>query len=452
MKTRSFVAAAAFAFATSSAFAADGDLDPTFGTDAGYTYLGLTGLNFQLPMRTTVLADGRILTCGGFATSSSQTDFIVAMLTPDGQLDTSFNFNGQVDVDFSGGDDICNAVLVQQDGKILLIGASTATTGTASSDFAVARLNADGTLDTTFGGGSGRVTIGFDLGDTNTDVAAMAVLQPDNKIVVGGIVATVGGFDFAATRLRQDGSRDTSFGSAGRVTVDFNSDAGSLDQADSVLLDNQGRIILTGIASVNGAADFALARLLPNGSLDVNFNGDGKATIPFDLGNSNIDLSYRSILTHDQKIVMVGGADAGSGTTQNNDVAIARILPNGSLDTSFGNAGRTVISFDLVPNANDIATSVVESANGALIVGGIASIDNVGSSAGFTLRLTPDGVLDDGYGIFGKETYMFGSPTFILADTAMQGTQLIVTGFSGVGGDIAAGRILIDSIFANGFE
>jgi uncharacterized delta-60 repeat protein len=452
MKTRSFIAMAACACATSPAFAVDGDLDPTFGTNAGYTYLGLTGVNFLLPMRTTVLADGRILTCGGFATSSSQTDFVVAMLTPDGQLDTSFNFNGQVDVDFNGGDDICDAVLVQPDGKILLIGASTATTGSGAADFAAARLNTDGTLDTTFGGGSGRVTIGFDLGNNNTDIAAMAAIQPDHKIVIGGIAQSVGGFDFAATRLLQDGSRDTSFGSAGRVTVDFNGDVNSLDQADSLLLDEQGRIILTGIASVNDTTDFALARLLPNGTLDVNFNGDGKATIPFDLGNSNSDISYRAILTHDQKIVMVGGADTGIGTTQNNDVAIARVLPNGSLDTSFGNAGKAVISFDLISNGNDIATSVVETANGALIVGGVAAMDDLGNTAGFTLRLTHDGVLDDSYGVFGKETYTFGSPTFILGDTVMQGTQLIVTGFSGVGGDIAVGRILIDSVFANGFE
>ena len=254
MKTYSFFALAACVVATSPAFAVDGDLDPTFGNNAGYTFLGFTGLDFQLPMRTTILADGRILTCGGFATSSSQDDFVVAMLTPDGELDTSFNFSGEVDVDFDGGKDICNAVLVQPNGKILLVGSSVAATGTADADFAVARLNVDGTLDTTFGGGSGRVTIGFDLGDSNTDVAAMAVIQPDNKIVVGGIAETVGGFDFGAVRLLQDGSRDTTFGNAGRVTVDFNGDASSLDQADTVLLDDQGRIILTGIASVNGAS------------------------------------------------------------------------------------------------------------------------------------------------------------------------------------------------------
>jgi uncharacterized delta-60 repeat protein len=452
MNIRSFVALAACAFATSPAFAVDGELDPTFGTNAGYTYLGLTALNFQLPMRSAVLADGRIVTCGGFATSSSQTDFVVAMMTPDGHLDTSFNFNGQVDVDFNGGDDICNAVLIQPNGKILLIGSSAAPTGTAAADFAVARLNTDGTLDTTFGGGSGRVTIGFDLGDSNTDVAAMGVMQSDNKIILGGIVETVGGFDFGAVRLLQDGSRDTSFGSAGRATVDFNGDASSLDQADSVLLDSQGRIILTGIASVSGGSDFALARLLPNGTLDVNFNGDGKATIPFNLGNTNSDISYRAILTHDQKIVMVGAADTGISPTANNDVAIARVLPNGSLDTSFGDAGKLVVSFDLVPNANDVATAVVETANGSLIVGGIAGIDNASNSAGFTLRLKPDGTLDDSYGVFGKETYTFGSPTFIVGDTVLQGTQLIVTGFSGVGGDIAVARISIDSIFANGFE
>ena len=76
----------------------------------------------------------------------------------------------------------------------------------------------------------------------------------------------------------------------------------------------------------------------------------------------------------------------------------------------------------------------------------------MGNSAAFTLRLTPDGALDDSYGVFGKETYMFGGTTFVLGDLAMQGTQVIATGFNSIGGDIAVGRISIDSIFANGFE
>jgi uncharacterized delta-60 repeat protein len=451
MRVSSIVAAVVVgALASSVAWAVDGDLDPSFGTNGGYTYLGESGIAFQLPMRSAVLADGRILTCGGVATSSSGDDFLVALLTADGELDTSFNFNGKATVDFGGNNDICNTVVVQSDGKILLIG-SGASTGTSGSDFALARLNADGTLDTTFGAGSGRATVGFDLGGMNTDYGAHAVLQPDNKIVVAGIAEAATGYDFAITRLMQDGSRDTSFGVAGRVTVDFNTDPGSLDQADSVALDDQGRIVVGGIAYVNGGSDFAFVRLLPNGTLDANFNGDGKATIPFDLGNTNGDISYRTIVTYDQKIVMVGGADTGTSST-NNDFAIARVLPNGSLDMTFGVGGKTVIPFDITANGNDVATDIVESANGSLIVVGAVAIDGSGNSAGGALRLTSNGALDDSFGVFGKETHLFGSPTFLLLSTVLQGTQVIATGINGPGADIAVARLSIDSIFANGFE
>jgi uncharacterized delta-60 repeat protein len=450
MRVSLIVAAVAVsALASSVAWAVDGDLDPSFGTSGGYTYLGESGMAFQLPMRSAVLADGRILTCGGVATSSSGDDFLVALLTADGELDTSFNFSGTATVDFGGNDDICNTVLIQPNGKILLIGSSAPTSGTSGSDFALARLNANGTLDTTFGAGTGRVTVGFDLGGANTDYGAQAVLQPDNKIVVAGIAEAATGYDFAVTRLLQDGSRDTTFGVAGRVVVDFNADPESVDQADSVVLDDQGRIIVGGIAEVNGSEDFALVRLLPNGALDANFNGDGKATIPFDLGNTNGDISYRTILTHDHKIIMVGGADTGTATS-NNDFAIARVLPNGSLDTTFGVGGKTVISFDLTANGNDVATDVVETANGSFIVVGTAAEGS--SSAGGALRLTSNGTLDDSFGVFGKETYLFGSPTFLFTGAMLQGTQVIATGINGAGADIAVARLSIDSIFANGFE
>ena len=87
----------------------------------------------------------------------------------------------------------------------------------SNSDFAVARLNADGTIDTTFGAGTGKSVVAFDLGGTNTDTATALALKADGKIVVGGYAATAAnGFDFAILQLNTDGTRDTSFNLTGR--------------------------------------------------------------------------------------------------------------------------------------------------------------------------------------------------------------------------------------------
>ena len=121
-------------------------------------------------------AEGRTLICDTITSDgSSGTDMMVARFDVDGTLDASFSFDGRVEVDFDAGDgnDACGAVAVQSDGKVVLAG-STSDSTTLSGDFAVARLNEDGTLDTTFGNGTGKVRIPFDLGGggTNADSAS----------------------------------------------------------------------------------------------------------------------------------------------------------------------------------------------------------------------------------------------------------------------------------------
>ena len=137
-----------------SAQAADGDLDPSFGTD-GFRITGITDAYSIVPLGMAVQPDGKIVACGGEGTYPA-VDFYVARFTADGELDASFSFDGRTTIDFGGNTDICNGLAIQTDGKIVVAG-STQPDGDPNVDFAVARLNADGTLDTaTFGAGTGK--------------------------------------------------------------------------------------------------------------------------------------------------------------------------------------------------------------------------------------------------------------------------------------------------------
>jgi uncharacterized delta-60 repeat protein len=455
MSSRALLALSAATFA-SAAIAADGDLDPSFGT-GGFALAGLTTAAFELPAKPIVQPDGKILICSTVNTGgTSGSDFFVERFNTDGSPDTSFDFDGQVTVDFAGRNEGCNALALQADGKIVAIGTSTDTTPNA--DFAVARLNADGSLDPTFGAGTGTALVSFDLGDNNDDTAGAVAMQADGKIVVAGwAVVGTNTYDFAVVRLLPDGTRDTTFNSTGRVTIAFDiPGTNGVDQADAIMIDDAGRLVVGGVAETQlGSFGFALARLLPNGQLDHNFNADGRATIDFDLGGTMSDLSYQSILTRDGKIVMVGVADAGSGSTTNNDVAIARVLPDGSPDSTFGIGGKVVVPFDQIPNGTEVATGVVEDDAGRFVAVGTTLVDDVNFfSRTFALRLTPNGALDSSFGSFGKKVYNFDGDSDLATGVALQGTQVVMAGIttSGTDTDDYIARIEVDMIFADGFE
>ena len=169
-------------------------------------------------------------------------------------LDPGFGSAGKVSTAF-GGDD--TAMALQADGKIVMVGGS-------GSDFVLARYNLDGSLDAGFGA-AGLVT--FDVGVDSSDEARAVAIQSDGKIVVVGN-AVVGrtannqfNFDFAVARFNADGSPDTSFGSGGKVTTDFN---GQVDRAFAVAIQTDGKIVVVGSAGFSITSgistDFAVAR------------------------------------------------------------------------------------------------------------------------------------------------------------------------------------------------
>lgn len=453
-----------------SAHAADGDLDPSFG-EGGFRLAGILDGYANLTSGTAVQSDGKVVICT--AAGSTGYDFFVARFTADGEVDTSFSFDGHTTIDFGGNDDVCSGVVVQADGKIVVSG-TTAPPASTNSDFAIARLNSDGTLDTAgFGAGTGKTVVAFDLGGNNADTANAIALRPNGRILVAGSAETgANGLDFAFLQLNTDGSRDTSFNLTGRLTVGFNlaSSTNKDEQALQLAIDASGRIVATGAADNGlGGLDMAALRLLPSGLPDADFNADGRATLAFDLGGangSNTDRVIGMTIDRQERIVLVGATDSSTTSrtdpnSANLDVGIARLLPDGSPDMSFGIGGKSVIAFDLAPNGTDYGIGVLEQGNGRLLVAGTS----IGLQAppayeyATLVRLLPNGAPDPAFGSAGKRLYDFeqSSPSGqLFSDILLQGSRIVLSGALNSGDlthvDFMVARILDDLIFADGFE
>jgi len=470
MKTVTRLALAFAASVCGVAAAADGDIDLGFGING----LALTGISdasgSPAGCKPVVQPDGKILICGSrLLNGSSGSDFFVARFDAEGALDTSFSFDGMVTIDFDNGTgaDNGNGIALQSDGKIVVVGTTTPNTADGS-DFAVARLTADGTLDPAFGAGTGKTTIEFDLNaGTGADVATGVAIQPDGKIVVVGAATTPDGSSVAVVRLLADGTRDPAFNLNGKVSFGFALPGATneSDAASAVAIDSAGRIVIGATANEtlpDAQSVFAVARLLSDGQFDSNFHANGRTTIAFDPGNGiSTATLYGLVVQHqDGAIVLAGWANSSASATENSDFAAARLLPDGSPDASFGIGGKTLIAFDLTASGLDGAIGVVQQTDGRLVLAGTSL--GTGIQYATMARLNHDGSLDPTFGTLGKQKFAFGltipdGQAFVGA--AIQGTQLIASGILYVppgGGtsliDNFVVRIANDTIFANGFE
>src|SRR5919106_1268573 len=226
---------------------------------------------------------------------------------PPGDLDPTFDGDGKVTTDFPGFSDQAHGMAIQADGKIVAAGFSGPS---ANRNFALARYNTDGSLDTTFDG-DGKVTTDF---AGSIDAALGVAIQADGKIVAGGRAVVSGNQDFALVRYNADGSLDTTFDGDGKVTTDF---AGASDQASGVAIQANGKIVAAGRAFVSGTSDFGLARYNADGSLDPTFSGDGKVTTDF---AGDTDEARGMAIQANGRIVAAGVATVSG----NQDFALAR--------------------------------------------------------------------------------------------------------------------------------
>jgi len=391
----------AFLVSVPAALAAGGDLDPSFGISGKV----MTDFNNSTDIADAVAvqADGKYVVVGLTYTNNdySGEDFAIARYNADGTLDTTFGVQGKVKTDFPGLAAVASSVVIQPDGKIVVAGGAFPLF-TFLGNFEIVRYNADGSLDASFGSG-GIVTTHFPGGQGSYAFAVS--LQPDGKIVAAGThfvnfsSDASSNTDFALARYNASGTPDTSFGNNGLVTTDFNH---FNDDVFSILVQPDGRLVAVGSATTQMTfSDFAAARYLSNGSLDPSFGNAGK--VRTDFGSGGFDQARSATLQPDGKIVAAGTMISPNGLTQR--FALVRYNPNGARDGTFSGDGRQTIDFG---SCCQSATKVLLQADGKIVAVGYANTES--SDSDFLLaRTNPNGQLDATFGTGGKVRTSFGN-------------------------------------------
>ncbi len=334
-----------------------GQLDPTFGT-GGYAHYDFpqaqqVGANVVL-----IDSEGRVVAAGGGTNSNA-----IARYLPNAMMDSTFGNGGRVML--AATNPIDDGVILP-DGKLLFV------TGVSYIDdgaIRVLRLNSDGSPDTTF------APEGYIDWPWNPVTSAHLAVQADGKMVIAGESQTT----VVIARLNGDGSLDTTFAANGRCFYDLHANA----RPREIEIGADGSILVLAGTSL------------------IMLDGDGK--LQGDFGSAGIvDLS--GLLDSNGRFVRDAGGDIMVGGTFNNDMAIVRVLPDGQVDSAFGNAGRITLDFN---NSVDWLADLVALPDGRFIAAGTENQDPAGVMTGSDIALaafTSNWQLDTSFGMGGKFT------------------------------------------------
>ncbi len=404
----------------------DGSLDQTFwgphlfgsNTPKGIAFSGVQGGYFNDVL---LQPDGKIIGVGIYNIGSGDRWTNVTRFNSDGSLDTTFSGDGVFLYSHNGGDDYSLGGALQSDGKLVVGGK------VSDSVTQLLRINTDGSLDTTFGG-TGYVN--WNYSGYSRSIAYSIAIDSAGKIVVGGYALNAN-YDYAITRLNSDGTFDSSFvggsgtvsGGTGRLIVEV---TGNNDFANHLKLQSDGKIVLAGYSVASGSNhNFTMIRLNTNGSLDTDFDGDGRVQTDFSGGFDDVGRGLD--IQADGKIVRVG--ETNTVGVSRYDFGVIRYNPNGSLDTTFGTGGKLTTQF----NANNsIPEDVVVQPDGKIVA---VSRSNWGSVDIAAVRYNPNGSLDTSWGV-GKKQVDFANNDDFAADVAQQTDgKLVVVGRTLVSGN-----------------
>ncbi len=408
-----------------AARAAPGDLDPTFGGD-GVVRTDLSPTEDH-GFAVTIQPDGKIVVAGAKGIGGPNPRFTIVRYETGGSLDPTFGGgDGNVSIDFTPGGDFPYAVRIQADGKIVVAGA--AGYFGANSRFALARLTSDGSLDPTFGDG-GTVTTNL---TPSYDFANGMAMQPNGKIVlVGSVSAGESNGKIGVLRYRSDGSLDPTFGGDGVVRAD---PTPTYDDGYAVGVEADGQIVVaggTGFAGPNGR--FVMLAFEHDGSLDPTFGGDGKVFTDL---TPKMDIPFALAIQDDGGIVVAGGA-AQDGRDPR--FALARYVGDGSLDPTFHGDG-TVIT-NVTPHA-DSAYGVAIDPDGKIVAAGTAGDGGPAPRFG-TVRYLADGTRDPTFRGDGTVTTDLTSSFDSAWSVAVQSDGSVVcSGVAGSGGPHASFAVL----------
>ena len=467
-------------------FNADGSLDTTFGVDgpdAGATPDGYITFDFTLPGGQSIAQDitldslGRIIVVGNGPGVTGFNSWTIARLTTSGQLDTTFNGTGKVVTPWTGFTGNVGAeahgVAVDANDKIVVVGDVRNVSFITDFDWGIARYNTDGTLDSTFGTG-GRVTVDF-FG--SRDAANDVKIQTDGKIVAAGYARNGAQADnFAVARFDVNGLLDSTFGTGGLVNTNVDTTAFvSQDQASSLQIQADGRIVLTGFSNVRPSSvstftttEFAVARYLSTGAIDTTFNPTPSMSLPSVPGTRRIDFGGQTDIAEavgvqvDGYYVIAGSLSNPSAHNDNDAFGLARLVSNnllmtdGALDSTFGSGGQVATRIsDYVPGAIGYAllTDMALQPDGKIVAAGylqgsdgrekfvlaryesglatqtIAGPTDVNESSAYTLTLTSSDPTTSQWTInWGDSTQVVvGNPTSVTHTYADGNANYIVT-------------------------
>jgi uncharacterized delta-60 repeat protein len=342
-----------------AAFDASGLLDTSFA-DQGFRILDFdNALDQANAIR--VLADGRIIVAGTSRTPSGSEDMTVLRLLADGSLDTSFGTQGWVAIDVDGGNDSAQSLTTQADGKIVILGDAQFPSQGNIRNFVLARIEADGALDASFGT-AGLSELNIDSFDFSNSLAQLA----SGHLILGG--SSDG--DFVIARFSADGVLDMSFGASGVTRIDF---ASANDFASQLLIvDNWmsmgERILIVGTARGGGSPsseDFAAAMLGDDGELEAGFADAGRLVLPLSEERSD---QARSVVQFADRLILAGRAQDPETL---DDVALLALQMDGQPDPAFFTGGAS-LRLDVAGSQDEIEFLSVDD-DGLLAIG--ASFD-----------------------------------------------------------------------------
>ncbi len=470
------------------------NVDRRFG-DGGRVVVGFDaggGLNDD-PCGVGVQSGGRVVIAGNVdlqgPPSGPAERFGIGLvrLDADGQIDTSFAHpNGWLVLDLGAGISLrCNALTVQSDDRIVLVGSWLSDqTPTAGHDMLVARLAADASS-------IGIMSYGFDLGGGNQDIATAVVrYNVDDRLLVAGFVQRreAGNFDMAVLRLQPDLGLDTSFGEAGRRLIQFDIGQHTDDRAMAIDLNQTGgQIAVAGpVESGSSGPDMAVALLDSNGNLVPGFGNlpdrPGRVLVSFD-GDGGpgprastataVKFAHTAPFGFGQLRIVVGGSAEGGANPDNLDFAAAVLNTQGQLDSGFNGNGRKRIGIDLDVEGSDMGMALIGHCNGTAsncnvlgtegltLVGYARNLTPVdaGTDFAFARLRFPGGETDAGFGNEG-----IGALGFDLGGNHGDAARAIVTQDphraivvgsvqrASTGFDFGATRLILDRVFYDGLD
>jgi uncharacterized delta-60 repeat protein len=348
-----------------------------------------------------IQSDGKIILAGSnrhFLTVDNYPGYALARFNIDGSIDNSFGSNGYVEIDFN--DDAFSEISLlafQSDGRIIAAGNS-----------GMCRFSVNGVLDLSFGISNG--FIGYGAGQST--LSSLLIL-PDNKIIVAGDGHTYGTGGYGLTKYNSDGTPDPSYGSASSASFGAGpatAAGNSVSFLADALLQNDGKIICAGhyIYQPDGSLEqIAIFRTLADGSwYDNTFAGIG---IGGDMYGETLtftenDLLSAAKLLPDGKILVIGETNNSNGSNQN--MIIAKINSNGTLDTSFGNNGKTTFS---TSPAYEQPYSLDIQSDGKIL---ITSLNPAAQGSYNLLRLNQNGTFDNTFGTNGVVSGTLGLTSY----------------------------------------